>query len=58
MILRLPAEILLFTSLIASIYVRISGNLQVSLGAIILLLIINVMYFVGRFLSKKNIFDF
>jgi len=58
LIFRLPAEILLFASLVASIYVKFSGNLQVSWGAIVLLLIINVLYFIGRFMSKKDSFDF
>jgi len=58
LILRLPAEILLFASFIASIYVKFSGNLQISWGAIILLLLINLTYFTGRFMSKKNSFDF
>lgn len=58
MLLRIPAEILLVASLIASIYVKISGNMQISLGAVALLLLINISYFIGRFLSKKNSFDF
>jgi len=57
-ILRLPAEILLVASLLASIYVKISGNMQISLGAVALLLLINISYFIGRFLSKKDSFDF
>jgi membrane protein DedA with SNARE-associated domain len=57
-ILRLPAEILLVASLLASIYVKMSGNMQISLGAVALLLLINISYFIGRFLSKKNSFDF
>jgi len=58
LILRIPAEILLFASFVASVYVKFSGNLQISWGAIILLLAINLSYFIGRFLSKKNSFDF
>jgi hypothetical protein len=58
LIFRLPAEILLFASLVASIYVKFSGNLQVSWGAIILLLIINSLYFIGRFMPNKSSFDF
>lgn len=58
LIFRLPAEILLFASLVASIYVKFSGNLQVSWDAIILLLIINALYFIGRLMSNKNSFDF
>jgi hypothetical protein len=58
LIFRLPAEILLAASLIASLYVKLSGNLQVSWGSIILLLIINTFYFLGRFMSNKNSFDF
>lgn len=57
-IFRLPAEILLFASLVASIYVKFSGNLKVSWGAIVLLLIINVLYFFGRFMPSKSSFDF
>ena len=57
-ILRLPAEILLVAALLASMYVKFSGNMQASWGAVVLLLIINVLYFVGRFIPKKNSFDF
>jgi hypothetical protein len=58
LLFRLPAEVLLVASFIASVYVKFSGNLQVSWGAIVLLLIINALYFIGRFLSKNNSFDF
>ena len=57
-ILRLPAEILLIAALLASIYVKFSGSMQISVGAVVLLLIINILYFVGRFMPKKDSFDF
>lgn len=57
-ILRLPAEILLIAAFLASIYVKFSGSMQISVGAVVLLLIINILYFVGRFMSRKNSFDF
>jgi len=58
LVLRLPAEILLFASLVASIYVKFSGSLEVSWGAVILLLLINLLYFWGRLFTKKDNFDF
>lgn len=58
LIFRLPAEILLVAAFLASVYVKFSGNMQVSWGAVVLLLIINVLYFAGRIMSKKNSFDF
>ncbi|MEI7718928.1 MAG: hypothetical protein WCI72_03585 [archaeon] len=58
LLFRLPAEILLVAALIASLYVKFSGNMQISWGAVVLLLIINALYFIGKSLSKKNQFDF
>ena len=58
LILRLPAEILLAGAFLASLYVKFSGSNQVSWGAVVLLLIINILYFLGKAMTKKDSFDF
>jgi len=57
-LLRVPAEILLAISFLASFYLKIKGAISVSWGSIFLLLIVNISYFMGRFLFKKDPFDF
>jgi hypothetical protein len=57
-LLRLPAEILIVVAFLASAYLKISGDDRFSWGAAIILLIINILYFWGRNLNKKDSWDF
>ena len=57
-VLRLPAEFLIVIISLAPLYLKITNKYPMSWATAISLLVIGIIYFVGRFMSKKNSFDF
>jgi hypothetical protein len=57
MLFRLPAEILIAVSFLASVYVAIKGNMGISWFTPIFLFVVNVLYFWGRNMTNKNSWD-
>jgi hypothetical protein len=57
-LLRIPAEFLIVVISLVPLYLKITNKYPMVWPTAISLFIIGVSYFIGRFLSKKDSFDF